>query len=656
MQYPALKPGIQELIKPMNLFRKSLIARIVALLVAISLMALSSITVSVVVAERTQGDAAALNVAGSLRMQTWRIASTLQAYVHSPDELRGDEKQRLLQMIRGFEQRLYNPDLLNAIPFARGDNTRSQHQLIEQIWRRQVLQELNLYTSDQAGEERLTGSLRQLESLVNDIDQMVHLLEKSTEHKVELLKFLHIIGLLITLVILLVAIVDIRNHLIKPLHQLMELAQQATRHNFSVRSGVTGKDELSQLGQAFDQMAEELSVSYSSLEARVRDKTAELERSHKALEILHDTSRSIYEGGGDMCRNALPMLKKLETLLNIGPIKLYLTSDELAASIPVLDTQTPDRPGYCRNLECDICISTEDPEATGRCRSHQQKMHFAVRAGNRKLGSMEVWYPFGRQLSERGRRLLETLADQLATAVYLQNRMAELQQVSLLEERTVIARELHDSLAQSLSYLKIQVARLQKLHETEGVSEAEQVVVDELRTGLNSAYRQLRELLTTFRLKLDKPGLHQAILQTIDEFSAKAGLRIELDYNLPMHLLNPNEEIHVLQIIREALSNTFKHAQATEAQVLIDYATGQVSVRVRDNGVGLKDGRVPDQHYGMVIMRDRSLTLGGNLQIGNYQTGGVELALDFVPAAASRKVSNLNNERSESLVIVRDIK
>jgi len=619
----------------MSLFRKSLIVRITALLMAISLMALSSITVSVVVAERTQGDAAALNVAGSLRMHTWHIASTLQTYTHRPDELPTDKRQRLQQMIDGFEQRLYNPSLLNAISFARGDDTRLQHQRIERIWNRQIMQEINLYTADLAGDERLASTLNQLETLVHEIDQMVKLLERSTEHKVELLKFLHIIGLLITVFILLVAIADLRSHLVKPLNQLVKLAQQATRHNFSVRSNFQGSDELSQLGQAFDQMAGELSVSYSSLEARAKQKTAELESNHKALEILHDASRSIYEEGGDMCRNALPMLKKLEKLLNIGPIKLYLTSEDMAASVPVLDTQTKDRPSYCRNMECDTCISIEDPDNTGRCRSHQQKIHFPVRAGNRKLGSMEVWYPFGRQLSERGRHLLETLADQLATAVYLQNRMTELQQISLLEERTVIARELHDSLAQSLSYLKIQVARLQKLHQTQGTSEAEQVVLEELRTGLNSAYRQLRELLTTFRLKLDKPGLHQAILQTIDEFSSKVGFRIHLDYNLPMHLLNPNEEIHVLQIIREALANILKHAHASQVEVLVAYDTGRVSVKIRDNGVGLKDGQLPDQHYGMIIMRDRSLTLNAELQVENHEQGGVEVYLNFVPAAAN---------------------
>ncbi|WP_438887220.1 histidine kinase, partial [Bacillus cereus group sp. Bce037] len=87
--------------------------------------------------------------------------------------------------------------------------------------------------------------------------------------------------------------------------------------------------------------------------------------------------------------------------------------------------------------------------------------------------------------------------------VYLQRRIEEQQHVTLINERTIIARELHDSLAQSLSYLKMQVARLERMQQKEATKEAQSAVFDELRNGLNSAYRQLRELLTTFRLKLE---------------------------------------------------------------------------------------------------------------------------------------------------------
>lgn len=104
------------------------------------------------------------------------------------------------------------------------------------------------------------------------------------------------------------------------------------------------------------------------------------------------------------------------------------------------------------------------------------------------------------------------------------------QQLMLMEERAAIARELHDSIAQSLSCLKMQIACLQMQGET--LSSASQALVQQMREELNGAYRQLRELLTTFRLQLTEPGLLAALQSTVAEFNPKLGLTIHLDYQL----------------------------------------------------------------------------------------------------------------------------
>src|SRR5690606_27742721 len=118
----------------------------------------------------------------------------------------------------------------------------------------------------------------------------------------------------------------------------------------------------------------------------------------------------------------------------------------------------------------------------------------------------------------------------------------------LVHERTVIARELHDSLAQALSYLKIQVARLNRALAKDD-KETLQDVSTELQEGLSSAYRQLRELLTTFRLKVDGPGLLSTLQTSVKQLSEQSEMHISLDYTLSNLPLTPNEEIHLLQII-----------------------------------------------------------------------------------------------------------
>jgi two-component system, NarL family, nitrate/nitrite sensor histidine kinase NarX len=201
-----------------------------------------------------------------------------------------------------------------------------------------------------------------------------------------------------------------------------------------------------------------------------------------------------------------------------------------------------------------------------------------------------------------------------------------------MEERNIIARELHDSLAQSLAYLKMQVSRLERVQTIDAAPDARRQIFDELRTGMNSAYRQLRELLTTFRLKLDTPGLNAALNHTVAEFNGRLATSIFLQCDLPPQTLTPNEEIHVLQIVREALTNAVKHAKATEIRVTVRYSAPHVHVSVTDNGVGLPDGKVPEQHYGLIIMHERASSLGGSISLGNRQSGGVEVALSFVPS------------------------
>ncbi|HAS21895.1 MAG TPA: nitrate/nitrite two-component system sensor histidine kinase, partial [Idiomarina loihiensis] len=100
----------------------------------------------------------------------------------------------------------------------------------------------------------------------------------------------------------------------------------------------------------------------------------------------------------------------------------------------------------------------------------------------------------------------------------------------------------------------IQVTRLHK-----GIEKNDRATIDdvssELREGLNSAYRQLRELLTTFRLKVDGSGLYSALQTTVKQLTEQSNMVVHLDYRLNNIPLVPHEEIHLLQIIREASQN-----------------------------------------------------------------------------------------------------
>jgi len=256
-------------------------------------------------------------------------------------------------------------------------------------------------------------------------------------------------------------------------------------------------------------------------------------------------------------------------------------------------------------------------------------MAFPVGDQDQRFGVLLVDMGDSETLETWQQRLLAAVAGHIGTAIDLQQRMRESRRLALHEERGILARELHDSLAQSLSYLKIQVTRLAAALNDPSDRMTPQGVIEELREGINSAYRQLRELLTTFRLKMDDRGLRRALQDTVQEFRARSAVDIILDNQLPSSLLSPNEEIHVLQIVREALSNVVRHAKASQARITLRRVGESVDVAIIDNGRGLEARPERAYHYGLTIMRERSESLNGELTLTSPPGGGTRVALRF---------------------------
>jgi len=229
-------------------------------------------------------------------------------------------------------------------------------------------------------------------------------------------------------------------------------------------------------------------------------------------------------------------------------------------------------------------------------------------------------------------QLIEVTSQMLALSMGFQAREQEGRRVALLEERAVIARELHDSLAQSLSYMKFQLARLQTNYGPGLLESGASVIVDDMREGLDNAYRELRELLTTFRVQMDVRGLDHVLEETINEFSSRSNLSITLDNRLQECRLTVNEEFHLLHVIREALSNIVRHSGADKVTIsLVLQSTGDVVVTVDDNGIGSAFDESKPHHYGLAIMTERAHCLGGSIEIKPRRLGGTRVRLQFRP-------------------------
>jgi two-component system nitrate/nitrite sensor histidine kinase NarX len=164
------------------------------------------------------------------------------------------------------------------------------------------------------------------------------------------------------------------------------------------------------------------------------------------------------------------------------------------------------------------------------------------------------------------------------------------------------------------------------------------VVSEEIREGINNAYRQLRELLTTFRLQMNGSGLDQALDDTVREFAERGNFEVLLQVEPLAFTLDASEQIHLLQIAREALSNCARHASAKHVRVNLRQHNEQLELLIEDDGCGIGQTSDPRQHHGLTIMQERARSLQGELNVSHKVPHGTRIYLSFKPGFLGRHV------------------
>ncbi len=620
--------------------QRSLLLRIGGAIAAIALLAVLGMSVSGLVAESTQGSGEAINRAGSLRMQSWRMASL---YLAMPLASEQEAPRHMAIAIRSFDATLNSEAIRAMLPRASDSQLSTTYRQMLSSWQQRIRPRFLVVADGRAPQldaAARAGLLADMSHFVDQINKLVKQLEDTTEAKILVMRMVLGVALILTVLVVLLTIWLIHTHLVQPLKRLLALSSSVGRGDLSARTPYTGEDELGLLGRAFNLMAEDLSKLYQDLEARVRRKTAELTRSNQSLQLLYHSIARLH-GAPPGKAVYLALLRDIEQLLELGHGIICLGERGGATGLAVASTMQPEdgKTGAnpCVQAECLWCHGTDQTRFSIASDFHR-RLTLPLADAEQQYGVLILDIPEGRQLEAWQVQLLEALSRHIGVAIGAERRIEQNRRVGLLEERAVIARELHDSLAQSLAFMKIQVSRLQTMLKVpEKRSEAEQVLL-ELRVGMSSAYRQLRELLSTFRLKMDGQNLAAALGQTVSEFAERGELEIELTQHLDGCPLSPNEEIHVLHVVREALSNVLNHAAAGQAWVTLSCRpNGEVEVAIADDGQGIvKSADV--HHYGMTIMEERARTLAGEVRYETRQEGGTRVVLTFQPS--SRRTSS----------------
>lgn len=199
-------------------------------------------------------------------------------------------------------------------------------------------------------------------------------------------------------------------------------------------------------------------------------------------------------------------------------------------------------------------------------------------------------------------------------------------QLAVSHERNRLARELHDTLAHTLSAVEMQLKATEVLLDRDpaGARAAVQRSRDLASTGLSEARRALRALRAN---PVEDLGLGLAIRQLAERNAERAGFTVDCTIPDQLPALRPDVEQEVYRIAEEALGNVVRHAQAHHVTIKITYTASQLSLAVSDDGIGFDVAHQPNGHYGIAGMNERAQLLGGQLHIKSHPHTGTHVTL-----------------------------
>ncbi|HAT7523197.1 MAG: nitrate/nitrite two-component system sensor histidine kinase NarX [Citrobacter koseri] len=558
-----------------------------------------------------QGSAHAINKAGSLRMQSYRLLAAVPLSAHD---------QKLLDEMK---QTAFSPELTHA---AERDGQQEQLRALQDYWHTELAPGLQRAQDRNA----VAGDVMRF---VTGLDRLVTAFDHTTELRIERVVMVHRLMAIFMALLFVFTIIWLRARLLQPWKQLLSMARAVSQRDFTQRAHISGRNEMAMLGSALNNMSEELAESYAVLEQRVQEKTAGLEHKNQILSFLWQANRRLHSQV-PLCERLSPVLNGLQNLTLLHDIELRVYDLEDEDNHQEFTCQSD---SSCDDKGCHLCPRGALPAINGGT-----TLKWRLTDAHTQYGILLATLPHGRHLSHDQQQMIDTLVEQLTATLALDRNQERQQQLIVMEERATIARELHDSIAQSLSCMKMQVSCLQMQGAT--LPESSRELLSQIRNELNTSWVQLRELLTTFRLQLTEPGLRPALEASCQEYSARFGFTVKLDYQLPPRRVPSHQAIHLLQIAREALSNALKHSHADEVAVAVVQNGNQVKLTVKDNGCGVPENAERSNHYGMIIMRDRAQSLRGDCRVRRRETGGTEVAVTFIPETNFTEVQGDTHE------------
>jgi nitrate/nitrite-specific signal transduction histidine kinase len=440
-------------------------------------------------------------------------------------------------------------------------------------------------------------------------------------------------------------------HITEPIEDLIHASQQVTAGQFKQQIEVKTGDEIETLADQFNLMSDKLDESYSSLEKKVTERTQELATLNAIAahvsstlnlnEIMADALERIMEltgmehgiayrieGGESGTTNTNtdagePHLRVMAfrglppTFANLGE---RLPLRQSAAGV----AGQRGEPVIWNLVELPTESALKERLAT---LGVEQIIAIPLMAKGRLVGSLNLSTNQSRTYPPEQITLLKTIGQQIGVAVENAYLYEQAEQTAISAERNRLARELHDAVTQTLfsaNLIADVIPRIWKRDPDEGMKNLE-----ELRQLTRGALAEMRTLLLEMRPEsLERAEIKSLLTQLTDAFIGRVRVPVSLVIDGDCELTH-EVKLVFYRVAQEALNNIAKHSGARQVEVRLKCQPGQMSMLIKDDGLGFDPSSVTPEHLGIAIMHERANSIGANLKIDSQVGQGTTVELDW---------------------------
>ncbi len=457
---------------------------------------------------------------------------------------------------------------------------------------------------------------------------------------------------ILSFILLLTSLYCIWVDLLKPVLNIDEWTQQMRSGHLDYKMKIPGHGEISKLSGDLNDLGTMMYHLAKNTEDQLHHHTLHTQQKTQSLSILYDVAASI-----NISNSLEDLLKRfLKTLTEVihadaGAVRLLNERGEmeLVASIGFDDDLIkqerilPAENCVCGKIDnCDDmvyqdnllpCIQKVDHPFFG---SELGLIVVPLQYQSHMLGVFNLFVQneiYESKNNEDFRELFTSIGRHLGMAIAKAKLDEESTKLSIMQERNRLSYELHDSLAQTLASIRLQVRVLDEMmHQGDEAITWQQL--ERIENTVDEANTELRSLIAHFQAPIRKQALIPAVQDIVKRFQAESDIHIFFQHTvLEPVKLSDKHHLEVVRIIQEALNNIRKHSEANVARIMIrNRDRNRLQILIEDDGVGMqqsRDNAKPGEQIGLNSMKERASRIKAEFSLDSDPGEGTRIILEF---------------------------